>query len=140
MTGFSARILGTFAGLQYNSAAGPNKCFGAVESGLTASSNLFYILTKVYMPWYVPEAQLIVQDTIALTGGFYTACEANKFFDSMTALFSEEGASALGARFVTAQQFELKKYNKIKADPKTTSFQRGEAFGKAFGAVTAYHI
>ncbi len=137
MTGFSARILGTFAGLQYNSAAGPNKCFGAVESGLTASSNLFYILTKVYMPWYVPEAQLIVQDTIALTGGFYTDCEANKFFDSMTALFSEEGASALGARFVTAQQFELKKYNKIKADPKTTSFQRGEAFGKAFGAINA---
>ena len=58
----------------------------------------------------------------------------------MTALFSEEGASALGARFVTAQQFELKKYNKIKADPTTTSYQRGEAFGKAFGAITAYHI
>jgi hypothetical protein len=140
MTGFSARILGTFAGLQYNAAAGPNKCFGAVESGLTASSNLFYVLTKVYLPWYVPEAQLIVQDNIALLGGFYTDCEANKFFDSMTALFSEEGLSALGARAVTAQQFEIKRYNKMKSDPSTTSFQRGEAFGKAFGAVTAYHI
>ena len=140
MTGFSASILGTFAGLQYNSAEGTNKCFNAVESGLTASSSLFYVLTKIYMPWYVPEAQLIVQDNVALTGGFYTDCEANKFFDSMTALFSEEGLSALGARAATAQYFEYAKYKKIKADPKASDYQRGQAFGKLFGAVTAYHI
>lgn len=81
MTGFSASILGMFAGLQYNPNAGANKCFSAVESGLTASSSLFYVLTKIYMPWYVPEGQLILQDNIALIGGFYTDCEANKFFD-----------------------------------------------------------
>lgn len=60
MTGFSALVLGIAQGLQYNSAAGPNSCFAAVESNLTASSNLFFILSKFYLPWYVPEAQLVI--------------------------------------------------------------------------------
>lgn len=140
MTGFSAYILGIFMGLMYNPAAGPNKCFSAVESGLTASSNLFYILTRSYMPWYLPEAQLVLQDNIALAGGFYTDCDVNKFFDSMTSLISEEGISQMSARATAAYPFEYSKYKKSKEDEFSTSFQRGESFGKLFGAVTNYHI
>ena len=94
----------------------------------------------MYMPWYVPEAQLVVQDSIALIGGFYTDCDVNKFFDSMTVLISEEGASQMGARAGTASQFEWKKYKETKQKKKVTNFQKNAAFGKAFGAVTQYHI
>ena len=140
MTGFTAMILGVAMGLQYNSAGGPNKCFNAIEGALTASSNFFWVLARIYMPWYVPEAQLVIQDNVALLGGFYTDCDVNKFFDSMTTLFSEEGASALGARGGTAYMFEYKRYQEKKADPRASTFVKGEAFGKLFGAVTNYHI
>lgn len=56
MTGLSALTLGIAQGLMYNSAAGPNQCFTAIESGLIASSNLFFVLSKLYMPWYLGEA------------------------------------------------------------------------------------
>ena len=140
MGGFTGSVLGFFKGLQYNSQGGPNKCFSAVESSLTASSNLFFILARMYMPWYVPEAQLVVQDSIALIGGFYTDCDVNKFFDSMTVLISEEGMSQMGARAGTASQFEWKQYKNLKKEKQITNFQKQAAFGKAFGAVTQYHI
>merc|ERR1719443_1781374 len=105
-----------------------------------ASSNLFFILSKIYQPWYVPEAQLVVQDQVALMGGFYKDCDVNKFFDTMTMLFSEEGASALGARFMATQPFEYKKYKEMKADENASQFNRGRAAGKWFGAVTNYKI
>lgn len=58
--GFSGYILGVAKGLQYNQAAGPSPCFNAVEATTVAGSNLFFILSKIYQPWYVPEAQLVV--------------------------------------------------------------------------------
>lgn len=58
----------------------------------------------------------------------------------MTALFSEEGLSALAARAATAQYFEWANYTEISADENSSSYQTGQAFGKLFGAVTAYHI
>jgi hypothetical protein len=59
LKGLPAYILGLAQGLQYSSGGG-GKCFNAVESGLNAGGSLFYVLTKVYMPWYIPEAQLII--------------------------------------------------------------------------------
>lgn len=140
MTGFSAAILGMAQGLMYNAASGPNKCFTAVEGTTIAGSNLFYVLTKSYMPWYLPEAQLVIQDNIALIGGFYTDCDVNKFFDSMTTLFSSEGISAATARGSAAYLTTYGNYKKVMNDPYSSTFVKGEAFGKIFGSVTNYHI
>jgi len=140
MTGFSAFVLGVAQGLMYNPAAGSNACFGAIESGLVASSNLFFILSKMYMPWYVPEAQLNLQDNIALMSGFYTECDVNKFFDSMTTLISSEGLSTMGARAGGSYMFEYKNFNELKSDPTASTFVKAEAMGKLFGTITNYHI
>ena len=140
MEGFNGKVLGFMKGLQYNQAAGPGLCFNTVESTLYASSNLFFVLSKMYMPWYVPEAQLVLQDSIALFGGFYHDCDMNKFFDSMTAVISQEGMSALGTRFAVASKFELAKYKEMKEAPQSTSFMKAAAFGKAFGAITQYSL
>lgn len=94
----------------------------------------------MYMPWYVPEAQLVLQDSIALFGGFYQDCDMNKFFDSMTAVISQEGMSALGTRYAVASKFELKKYKEIKEVPSSSNFMKAAAFGKAFGAITQYSL
>jgi hypothetical protein len=98
MNGLSAWMLGLTQGLQYSTSGSTSKCFDAVEGMTTGFSNLFYVLTRMYMPWYMGEAQLAMQDTIALFGSVYIECDVNKFFDSMTTLFSVEGVSSLGAR------------------------------------------
>ena len=140
MTGFTALVLGVAQGLMYNSAAGQNSCFSAIESGLTASSNFFFVLSKMYMPWYVPEAQLVIQDNIALMGGFYTDCDVNKFFDSMTTLFSSEGLATLGSRAGGSYFFEYSSFNEMRSDPMASTFVKAEKFGKLFGAITNYQI
>jgi hypothetical protein len=110
MTGFSALVLGIAQGLMYNSAAGPNACFNAIESGLITSSNFFFIASKLYLPYYLPEFQLVLQDNVALIGGLYTDCDVNKFFDSMTTLISSEGVSSLGARAGGSYFFQYAKF------------------------------
>lgn len=140
MTGLTAYILGIAKGLMYNEASSNNTCFNAVESGLTASSNLFWVLSKVYQPWYIAEGQLILQDNIALMSGFYKDCDVNKFMDSMTTLFSEEGASALAARGSVSYLTEYNRYKKVTSDEYATTFAKGRAFGKLFSAVTNYTI
>jgi len=140
MTGLTALVLGMAQGLMYNAAAGQNSCFSAIESGLTASSNFFFVLSKMYMPWYVPEAQLVIQDNVALLGGFYTDCDINKFFDSMTTLISSEGLATLGSRAGGSYFFEFSSFKEMRADPMASTFVKAEKFGKLFGAVTNYHI
>merc|ERR1712127_768694 len=133
MTGLSAALLGMAQGLQYNSAAGPSKCFIAVEGTTVAASNMFYVLVRSYMPWYQPELQLVLQDQIALIGGFYNDCDANKFFDTMTTLFSQEGLSAAGARGSTAYLTMYGAFKESMGDERSSTFVKGEAFGKLFG-------
>jgi hypothetical protein len=84
LNGFFGRFLGFAQGLQYNPNDPSGECFGAIENLLIASDNGLSILTKIWMPWYLSEAQLILQDTIALQAGFYSRCDVDKFFASMT--------------------------------------------------------
>jgi hypothetical protein len=72
--------------------------------------------------------------------GLYTSCDVNKFFDAMTTLFSSEGISSMMARGAGAYLFSYNEFKKVKADPKSSSFAIGVAFGNLFGAVTNYHI
>lgn len=62
-------------------------------------------------------------------GGFYTDCDVNKFFDSMTTLFSQEGLSTMAARGAGSFLFEYKKFNEKRADPMASTFVVAESFG-----------
>ncbi len=72
--------------------------------------------------------------------GFYTACDVNKFFDSMTTLISAEGSSSMLARAGGSYVFNFKAFKKTWADPSASTYDRGVAFGSLFGALTNYHI
>lgn len=107
---------------------------------MLAADNGFSLLTKVMFPWYWSEIQLTVQDSVALNAGFYTECDVNKFFLTMSALATSEGLSEMGARFGGSYMFQYKEYKKVKELPGATGFQKGEAFGNLFAAVADYHI
>jgi hypothetical protein len=66
LNGLMGSLLGVAQGLQYNPNASSSACFTAVEGMLIAQDNGLGILTKLYMPWYFSEAQLVMQDLIAL--------------------------------------------------------------------------
>jgi len=72
--------------------------------------------------------------------GLYTNCDVNKFFDAMTTLFSSEGISSLAARGMGAYLFSYNNFKSVKANPESSAFAIGVAFGQLFGAVTNYHI
>jgi len=60
----------------------------------------------------------------------------------MTALFSKEGISGIGSRYIGASFFQLSDLKDAwRAYPETTSpFTLGKAFGKWFGSITNYQI
>lgn len=140
LNGFIGSLLGIAQGLQYNPNAVSSACFSAVEGALIASDNGLSVLTKIYMPWYLSEAQLLLQDTIALQASFYTECEVNKFFNTMTHLVSAEGVSEMGARASGAFLFEYNTFKEERANPAASSFQKGTAFGRLFATIADYHI
>lgn len=135
------RILGTFQGLQYSTSGGGNSaCFTAIESFILALDNGFSVYTKLYLPFYWSDAQLVTQDSIALYAGAYTECDVNKFFNSMSHLASSEGISEMGARGSGAYMFQFKDYKKVMADPSSTRFQKGVAWGSLFSTIADYTI
>lgn len=73
-------------------------------------------------------------------GGYYTDCDINKFFDSMTTLISSEGLSSMGARAGGSYLFEYKTFQDAWAGEAVSTFARGEATGDLFGAITNYRI
>lgn len=107
---------------------------------MIAVDNSFSVFTKIYMPWYLPEAQYTLQDVTALNGSFYLDCDVNKFFNIMTALISLEGISELGSRSLITYFFEYKTFKNTLSDPQSTSFAVGTAFGALLGNVVDYHI
>jgi hypothetical protein len=123
LNGISGRLLGLAQGLQYSTSGGANSaCFTAIESLLISVDNASSMATKLWAPWYWSEAQLTMQDTIALNAGFYTECDVNKFFNSMSHLATAEGLSEMGARASGAFFFQYKQYKKDVAVPSASSF------------------
>merc|ERR1712166_836670 len=118
LNGITGRILGVASGLQYSTSGRSNSaCFTAIESLMISTDNASSMLTKLWAPWYWSEAQLTLQDTIALNAGFYTECDVNKFFNNMSHLATAEGLSEMGARGSGAFFFQYKQYLKDVALP-----------------------
>jgi len=141
LNGFSANLLGVAKGLQYNpNDTSMNKCFTAVEGLLIATDNSLHIISKLIYPWYLAEVQLVVQDLVALNAGFYSDCDANKFFNTMTQLISAEGVSEISARASGAYFFEYKNFKAIRAEAGASSYVKGKEFGKLFSVLSAYKI
>ena len=92
------------------------------------------------MPWYLPELQLVSQDSIAVAGTFYVDCEINKLFDQLTGLISSEGLSAAASRFAGSYFTDYQQYLAVGDDFLASSFEIGESTGKLARSLLNFSI
>jgi hypothetical protein len=70
----------------------------------------------------------------------YSYCDVQKFFNTVTALFTAEGSSTLGARVAGGFIFELPTYLTQFTDTTQSDFMRFQALGKISQIVFNYSI
>lgn len=139
MNGFLGTLLGVAGGLMYHPGQ-RNACFTAVEGSLISLDSLAHVLMNIYMPWYWPEFQTVMQDEISLQAALYADCDVDKFFNTMTHLITWEGASELLARAAGGFFFEFQDLLTAWDDESISSYQLGTKFGRVFGTLTDWRI
>ena len=135
-------VLAFIGGMAYNGGDGDSKCYNAFESLIVAADTSTDILKKIYIPAYLPEIQIQLQDSIALTAGFYVDCSVDKFFNQIIHLASQEGITEISGRVAGAYLFEisdaLEAYNAEEGTFARTETAR--RYGKATATVLNYFI
>jgi hypothetical protein len=81
-----------------------------------------------------------VQNWIQLSTGVYANCDAQKFFNTVTALITGEGSSTLAARLAGGFIFELPSYIDQFTNDSNTQFTKWNAVGKICQLVFNYSI
>lgn len=103
---FSAALLNFLVGLSFEGTS-ENDCFYSVETLLIQLDTNGRIIRKLYIPQYISEFQLNVQDIVASMSGSYITCYIAKFFTTLTAIFTTEGISELVSRIFTNYPFSI---------------------------------
>lgn len=81
-----------------------------------------------------------VQNWIQMGTAVYSYCDVQKFFNTVTALFTAEGGSTLVARLAGGFIFELPLFIADFTDETKTEFIRFNALGKMFQLTFNYSI
>merc|ERR1719273_496616 len=141
MNGFAAGILGAATGLMFVPGA-TNRCFNTIQSSLFSWDNFGMTFTRIYMPWYWADLQIVMQDSITLGTDFWTQCDIDKMFVTCTKLITVEGLSELGSRAVGAIFFEysdlISGFGKDEDDnPLNSAYEIGILFGRAISVTLA---
>lgn len=118
-----------------------NRCYNAAESVVIALDTQGDILKKIYIPAYWAEAQVNIQDFIAVASGVYVDCSVDKAFNTITHLISSEGLSELGGRLAGAYPFEISEAMKVWSNPdQYTTAEAGFKYGKVISIALNYTI
>ena len=140
LNSFSGFFLNVLAGMSYNGNRN-NKCYQAAEDTIVALDTQADILAKIYIPAYWAEAQVNLQDFIAVTSGVYVDCSIDKAFNTATHLITTEGLSELGGRLAGAYPFELSDCLEAYSTPEQfTTAERGTRYGKCISVFLNYTI
>ena len=107
LNSFSGMFLNLIDGFQYNSGTQEGKCYGAMESLVIALDTSSDLLKKVYIPAYLAEIQVNVQDTSIILAASYVDCDLDKLFNAVSHLVSTEGVTELVSRLAAAYFFEI---------------------------------
>ena len=133
------------AGLMYHPGT-VNSCFNAIEGTFLAWDTSLDVIIKLYLPWYWADFQVTIQDTVSMMSDFYSSCDIDKLFTTLTKLITVEGISELASRAVGAIFFEYKDLvNAFKKDEVTkklilSSYEIGYYFGRAISVTFAWTI
>lgn len=65
LNGFFAGGIGCAEGLMYQPGT-VNACFNAIESTFLSWDSFGTVLSRIYLPWYWSDVQVVIMDTITL--------------------------------------------------------------------------
>lgn len=139
MQGFLGTILGFAYGLQYD-AKKPGTCYTSLESTVEELDTILEILQQIYIPNKWADMAMSIQNWIQMSTAVYSYCDMQKFFNTITAIFTAEGGSTLGARLAGGFIFELPNYISDATDAKKSDFLKANSLGKIFQLVFNYSI
>lgn len=139
IAGLLGKALGFAYGLQYNPQK-PGKCYTSIEDIALELDSLLSLLEQFYMPSLWADTFLSLQNWVQLSTSLYSNCDAQKFFNTITALFTGEGASTLVARLAGGFIFELPNYISQYINEGSNDFALGNAIGKIFQLTFNYSI
>ena len=98
------------------------------------------LLTQFYDPRLWADAIMGVQNWVQLSTSVYANCDAQKLFNTVTALITTEGASTLGARLTGGFISDMPMNINTFLDSDKSEFDRFRALGNLFQTVFNYSI
>ena len=136
---FAAYLMAFMDGFIYTPGK-ESRCAVSIFHALTSWMNSIDIFTKIWMPWYWPRFQFILQDILYAGTVVDIDCDLTKLFTTITGLISFEGVSELGARVAGAAPFEIYALIASFSDEEATTRYVSRRFGSLFAVVFNYHI
>lgn len=98
-------------------------------------------MKKIYIPAYVPELQVLVQDATSVIAAFYIDCNLDAFFLTVSHVVSSEGISEMTGRVAGALPFEMNRCITMFNNPEDyTTQEKGVGYGKCFSIIFNYNI
>ena len=137
----SGFILNMLTGMAYNGDATNSSCYSASESLIIALDTSSDIFKKIYIAAYWAEAQVQIQDSVAILAGVYVDCSIDKIFTTLLHLASSEGIAEVTGRVTGALPFQIRKCQSVYNNPEDYSTkERGNAYGQCVSIVLNYTI
>lgn len=137
----SGFILNLLTGMAYNGDATNSNCYAAAESMIIATDTASDIFAKIYISAYWAEAQIQVQDSIAILSGVYIDCSLDKIFNTVSHLASSEGIAEVTGRVTGALPFQGRKCISVYQNPENyTTKERGNSYGQCVSIILNYTI
>jgi len=137
---FGAAALNFLVGLSFEGTS-ETDCFYSIETLLFQLDTNGRIIRKLYIPSYISEFQLNVQNIVASASGSYVTCYIAKFFTTLTAILTTEGISELISRVFTNYPFTISQAQDMWANPSDYELaERFQLYGKVFSQVFQYFI
>ena len=137
----SGFILNLLTGMTYGDNGGDSKCYNAAESFIISTDTSSDIIKKLYITAYWAEAQVTLQDFIAISSGLFVDCQLTQLFNTVSHLASSEGVSQVGGRVAGALPFEMSRCIETYNDPDSFNTQeKGYRYGKCLSIILNYTI
>ena len=137
---FGAAALNFIVGLSFEASAS-SECFYSVETLLFQLDTNGRIIRKLYIPQYMSELQLNVQDIIASGSSAYVTCYLSKLFITLTAILTTEGISEFVSRVFTNYPFDISRAQDMWNNPDAYELaERFQLYGRVFSSLLDYYI
>ena len=137
----SGFILNLLTGMAYNGDATNSKCYNAAEDMIISLDTSTDVFKKLWIPAYLAEAQIQIQDLTAILAATYIDCSIDKIFLTLASLASSEGIASASGRVTGALPFEIRKCQSAYQNPKKYSTsEKGIIYGNCLSIILNYTI